>query len=207
MSARPLVIITTRLPPQTCGIGAYSWLAHEHRRDDSSRAEFLVMEGAAESRALLGWDAISDFNGESGKLAQALDRAGAANVLLHYAGRAYHRYGCPTWMPGVLSKWKAKFPRGRLTVFFHEVPGKSPRLSRHFLLGKIGARIIRQLAAMADVLVTNTENQGAVLSKLSGRDDVHWIPVGSNIEPAASSNQSRLNTEFIIFGPAKMIGI
>jgi hypothetical protein len=200
MSARPLVIIATRLPPQTCGIGAYSWLAHKHRPDDSSPAEFLVMEGAAESRRLLGWDAITDFNGEPGKLGQALDRAGAASVLLHYAGRAYQRFGCPTWMPEVLSKWKTKFPRGRLTVFFHEVPGKLPRFSRHFWFGKISARIICQLAAVADVLVTNTENQGALLRKLLDRDDVHWIPVGSNIEPVASSEQSRLKTEFIIFG-------
>ena len=88
----------------------------------------------------------------------------------HYAGRAYQRFGCPIWMPGVLRKWKAKFPGGRLTVFFHEVPGELPRLSRHFLLGKIGERIVRQLAAVADVLVTNTDNHAAILRRLSGRD-------------------------------------
>jgi hypothetical protein len=200
MSSPPAVVITTRLPPQICGIGIHSWLAHKHRPNDSSPAEFLVMEGAAESRALLGWDAITDFNGDPGKLGQALNRAGPASVLLHYAGRAYQRFGCPTWMPGVLSRWKKEFPHGRLTVFFHEIPGKLPRLSRHFLVGKIGARIVRQLAAVADVLATNTENHAAILRKLSGRDDIHVIPVGSNIEPVASSSQPRVKTEFIIFG-------
>ena len=200
MSAPPAVVITTRLPPQICGIGTYSWLAHKHRPNDSSPADFLVMEGAAESRALLGWNAITDFNGDPGKLGQELDRAGPANVLLHYAGRAYQRFGCPTWMPGVLSKWKAKFPHGRLTVFFHEMPGEFPRLSRYFLMGKISARIIRQLAAVADVLVTNTENHVAILRKLSGREDIYSIPVGSNIEPVASSSQRRMRAEFIIFG-------
>lgn len=200
MSPRPLVIVTTRLPPQTCGIGAHSWLAHKYRPDGSSPAQFLVMEGAAESRALLGGNVITDFNGDPGKLGQALDRAGSANVLLHYAGRAYQRLGCPTWMPGVLAKWKAKFPDGHLTVFFHEVPGKVPPLSRHFLLGKIGARIIRQLAAIADVVVTNTENHVAILRKLSGRDQVHCLPIGSNIEPVASASQARVPTEFIVFG-------
>lgn len=200
MSAPPAVIITTRLPPQICGIGAYSWLAHKHRPDDSSPASFLVLDGAAESRALLGWDAITDFNGDPRKLGQALDRAGPANVLLHYAGRAYQRFGCPVWMPGVLGKWKAKFPKGRLTVFFHEIPGRLPRLSRHFLLGKINSRIIRQLAAMADELVTNTEHHAAMLRTLSGRDDLHCICVGSNIEPVASSPEPRMKTEFIIFG-------
>lgn len=200
MSARPLVIITTRLPPQTCGIGAYSWLAHKHRPDNSRPADFLVMDGAAESRALLGWDGITDFKGDPANLAQALHRAGPANILLHYAGRAYQRFGCPIWMPGVVAKWKAKFPRGRLTVFFHELPGKLPRLSRHFLLGKMNARIVRQLAAVADVLVTNSENHVRILRKLSGRNDIHFICVSSNIEPAASSSQPRSKTEFIIFG-------
>jgi hypothetical protein len=200
MSAPPAVVITTRLPPQICGIGTYSWLAYNHRPNDSSPADFLVMEGAAQSRVLLGWDAITDFNGDPEKLGQELDRVGPGNVLLHYAGRAYQRFGCPTWMPGVLSKWKVKFPHGRLTVFFHEMPGKLPRLSRHFLIGKIGARIIRQLAAVADVLVTSTENHVAILRKLSGREDIHSIPVGSNIEPVASSSQPRMRAEFIIFG-------
>jgi hypothetical protein len=103
-------------------------------------------------------------------------------------------------MPGVLSRWKTRFPAGRLTVFFHEAPGKLPRLSRHFLLGKIGARIIRQLAAVADIVVTNTENHVAILRKLSGRDEIHCIPIGSNIEPVASSSQPRVETEFIVFG-------
>lgn len=200
MSAPPAVIITTRLPPQICGIGAYSWLAHKRRPDDSAPARFLVMDGAAESRALLSLDAITDFNGDPGRLGQALDRAGPANVLLHYAGRAYQRFGCPIWMPGVLGKWKAKFPEGRLTVFFHEIPGRLPRLSRHFLLGKMNSRIIRRLAALADALVTNTEHHAALLRELAGRDDVHCICVGSNIEPVASSPEPRIKTEFIVFG-------
>ncbi len=200
MSASSAVVITTRLPPQICGIGAYSWLAHKYGPNESLLVDFLVMEGAAESRALLGWDAITDFNGDPGRLAHALDGAGATNVLLHYAGRAYQRFGCPTWLPAVLRKWKIEFPNARLTIFFHEVPGEMPRLSRHFLLGKINSRIIRQLSAIADVLVTNTQHHAEVLRKLSGRDEVHCLPVGSNIEPVAVASEGRSETEFVIFG-------
>jgi hypothetical protein len=200
MSVLPAVVITTRLPPQICGVGAHSWLAHKYRPDDSRPVQFLVMEGASESRALLGWDAITDFHGDPKKLEDALDRASATDVLLHYAGRGYQRFGCPIWLPGVLRRWKAKFPNGCLTVFFHEVPGDLPRLSRHFLLGKISNRIVRQLAAVADVLATNTENHAAILQRLSGRDRVHCLPVGSNIEPIVNSTPSRAETEFVIFG-------
>ena len=200
MSASPAIVITTRLPPQICGIGTYSWLAHKYRPNDSTSVQFFVMEGASESRALLGLSAITDFHGDPRKLEHALDRAGATTVLLHYAGRAYQRFGCPIWLPGVFRKWKEKFPSGRLTIFFHEVPGELSRLSRHFLLGKINARIVRQLAAVADVLVTNTDNHVAILRKLSGRDGVHCLPVGSNIEPVPGSLPPRAETEFIIFG-------
>src|SRR4051812_39887924 len=105
MTPRPLVVVTTRLPPQTCGIGTYSWLAYRHRPPNSVAAQFIVMEGASQSRALLKLNAVTDFNGDSTRLAQALDRAGTANVLLHYAGRAYQRFGCPTWMPDVFEDW------------------------------------------------------------------------------------------------------
>jgi len=200
MKTRPLVVVTTRLPPQICGIGVYSWLAHKHRPDNSLPAHFLVMEGAAESRALFGWDGITDFHGDPEILARALYESGPVNVLLHYAGRGYQLFGCPVWMPGVLAKWKAKFPQGRLTIFFHELPGKIPRPSRHFLLGKINARIVRQLSAVADELVTNTENHVAILRELSGRDDIHCLPVASNLDPTTASSQPRTKTEFVIFG-------
>jgi hypothetical protein len=200
MSALPAIVITTRLPPQICGIGAHSWLAHKYRPNHSTPVQFFVMEGASESRALLGWNAITDFHGDPRKLRHALDRAGATNILLHYAGRAYQRFGCPIWLPRVLRNWKAKFPNGHLTVFFHEVPGELPRLSRHFLLGKIDARIVRQLTAVADVLATNTDNHAAILRRLSGRNGIHCLPVGSNIQPVASSSQPRAGTEFVIFG-------
>lgn len=200
MNALPAVVITSRLPPLICGVGTYSWLAHKYRPNDLPSAEFLVVEGAAASRAELDWSAITDFHGDPRELTRALDRIGAGEILLHYAGRAYQSYGCPVWLPGVLRKWKAKFPAGRLTVFFHEVPGELPRVSPQFLFGKINARIIRQLAAIADVVATNSDNHATILRKLSGRDTIHWFPVSSNIEQVPSLSHSRVETEFVIFG-------
>ncbi|HEY2614994.1 MAG TPA: hypothetical protein VGI42_04745 [Chthoniobacterales bacterium] len=201
MSASPLVIITTRLPPLTCGIGAYSWRVRQHWPNDSSRTRFLVVEGASESRALLGCDAIVAFDGDPKKLGKALDRAGAADLFLHYAGRAYQRFGCPLWLPGVLRNWKGKFPAARLMICFHELPADLALTSPHYWLGLINRRIIRRLAALADVLVTNTEHHAEKLRKISGRRDVHCVPVGSNIEQARDPSPSaRARTEFVIFG-------
>jgi hypothetical protein len=157
------------------------------------------MEGASETRSFLDYGKIIEFNGDPSKLEEALLRAGAANVLLHYAGRAYQDLGCPIWMPGVLSRWKRKFPNGQLTIFFHELPGKLPFFSRHFLLGKISQRIVRQLCAIAGTLVTNTEGHAVLLDELSGGREIHCLPIASNIQPLTIPDP-RILTEFLIFG-------
>lgn len=200
MNLAPEIIITTRLPPLACGIGTYSWLAHKYRPNNAELVRFLVMEGARESQAILGWEAITEFNGDAKKLGQELGAAGATNILLHYAGRGYHRFGCPTWLPAVLRSWKKTYSDGHLTIFFHEVPGDPPRKPQHFLLGKIQRRIVRQLASLADVLITNTEAHGKILRTLSRRNEVHCLPVGSNIELNGATSPPRRETEFMVFG-------
>jgi hypothetical protein len=200
VNARPFIIISTRLPPQLCGIGAYSWLLHRHWPGETSHVGFLVVEGAAESAAALNHSAIAEFNAKAANLSRALESAGGADVLLHYAGRAYHRYGCPIWLPAVLAKWKAKYPAGRLLIFFHELPGKFPIASRHYWIDLCNRRIIRKLARLADVIVTNTSDHVTKIMKISGRADVHLAPVGSNILAPDNLSQQRVRTEFVIFG-------
>ena len=200
MNARPFIIISTRLPPQLCGIGAYSWLLHRHWPGETSHVGFLVVEGAAESAAALNHGAIAEFNAKAANLSRALESADGADVLLHYAGRAYHRYGCPIWLPAVLAKWKAKYPAGRLLIFFHELPGKFPIASRHYWIDLCNRRIIRKLARLADVIVTNTSDHVTKIMKISGRADVHLAPVGSNILAPDNLSQQRVRTEFVIFG-------
>ncbi|MFN2508781.1 MAG: hypothetical protein ABR589_08415 [Chthoniobacterales bacterium] len=200
MAARPLVVITTRLPPQTCGIGTYSWLLHKHWPDRSAAVEFLVMEGAAGADPLRERDRVTAFNGNAAALARELERIGAADVLLHYAGRAYQRLGCPWWMPGVLARWKSKFTGARLLIVFHEIPGEFPITSLHFWLGKLSSHIIRRLASIADLTVTNTAHHAAKLRQISGRQEIHLLPVASNIETAPETSEPRLRTEFLVFG-------
>jgi hypothetical protein len=201
MESRPLAVITTRLPPQICGIGTYSWLLHQHWPLQHSAARFLVIDGAAESTAKLGYAAISEFDGVPEILSRELDKLGPVNMLLHYAGRAYHRYGCPTWLPAVVAEWKEKSPASRLLVLFHELPGDTfPITSRHFWIDRCNRRVIRKIAAVADLLVTNTAEHVAKLREICGCRDVHWVPVGSNIEPVGHRAAGRADTEFAIFG-------
>lgn len=201
MNPRPLVIITTRLPPEVCGIGTYSWLLHRHWPISGLRAQFFVIDGAARSTAELGHPAITEFDRDPQKLAEALTRSGDADVLLHYAGRAYHRYGCPTWLPPVLRAWREKSPAGRVLTFFHELPGNNhPITSRYYWIDLCNRRLIRTLTDLSEVVVTNTSEHATKLRNISGRTDIHLIPVGSNIEPVVVTSGQRARTEFAVFG-------
>lgn len=200
MTTRPLVIITTRLPPQVCGIGTYSWLLHQHWPGRVSNVRFVVVDGAIKSGAELDVSDLTEFNANAGKLARLLDRIGEADVLLHYAGRAYHRFGCPVWFPAVLAKWKGRYPSGRLLALFHELPGNFPITSRYFWIDMCNGRVIRRLAKLADVVVTNTSHHAEKLKQISDRLDVHWFPVPSNIPITAATPSARIRTEFVVFG-------
>lgn len=201
MRTRPLTIITTRLPPQTCGIGTHSWWLRQAWPEESQPVRFLVVDnGGAAADAPRNGDAVTAFAGDASRLVAELNRIGDADLLLHYAARAYHRFGCPTWMPRVLAAWRKLFPSARLMIFFHELPGELPMTSRHYWLGKVDAHIVRRLAKIADVVVTNTEHHAATLQRISGRTDIHLAPVGSNIEKLAAAKPTRISTEFALFG-------
>ena len=202
MTAKPLVMISTRLAPGACGIGTHSLVLRKHWPAHSPEPfEFVVNEGAAGADGLRAEDRVTEVANNGTRLARELERIGAADVLLHYAGRAYHRFGAPLWLPRVLRTWKQKHPGARLMIFFHELPGTMSMTSRHFWLGELNSFVVRQLSAVADVLATNTEHHAAKLRKLSRRADIHVLPIGSNIEfAAADPTAARSPTEFLLFG-------
>ena len=201
MNANPLVVISTRLAPGECGIGAHSLLLRKHWPQADKPVDFIVMQGANGAEIVATHDRVVEFAGDRERLARQLERAGGADVVLHYAGRAYQRFGFPHWMPGVLKRWKQKFAGARLMVLFHEVPGGDLSItSRYFWLGQLNLWVVRQLAAIADVVVTNTEEHAQQLRKVSRRSDVHLLPIGSNIEVAADVSNTRVATDFVIFG-------
>ena len=200
MQSRPLIIITTRLPPQICGIGTFSWQLERYWPDRKSANRFLVVDGASESQRVLERTRISEFGNDWKALGRALDEAGPVDVLLHYAGRGYQRYGCPLGLPPVLQKWRTKFSGARLAIFFHELPGYFPITSRHYWLNVCSRGIARKLANLADLLITNTEEHVRTLQKISGRTDISSLPVGSNIENTTTDNQNAEQAEFVIFG-------
>ena len=199
MNTPPLVIITTRLPPAICGIGTYSWLLRRYWPNEAAR--FLVVDATEPMEATERGDVVVAFGHRPDALARELDRIGPATLLLHYAGRAYHRFGFPFWLPRVLTSWRRRFTGARLSLFVHEVPGPLPFASRHFWLGELSKYVLRRLATSADVLITNTEHHATALRRISGRQDVVLIPIGSNIDSSSPAvAETRAGDEFVVFG-------
>jgi hypothetical protein len=198
MNEKPLVVITTRLPPAMCGIGTCSWLMREHWPNESVR--FLVLDEAPSNATTSRGDSVTSINGGADALTRELDRIGAADIVLHYAGRAYHRFGFPFWLPRALSRWKRRYPESRLAVFVHEVPGALPMTSRHYWLGRLSKAVLRRLAVVADELITNTEHHARELKTIAKGRAVSIVPIASNIEAAAPEQESRSRGEFVLFG-------
>ncbi|HEX8280887.1 MAG TPA: hypothetical protein VF551_05895, partial [Chthoniobacterales bacterium] len=145
-------------------------------------------------------DRVTSFANTRTQLARELERVGVADVFLHYAGRAFQRFGFPFWMVAALREWKRKFPTGRLVVYFHELPGEFPVSSRHHWLSKVSSAVAARIGGLADVLITNSEHHAAKLRALAGRADIHLIPIGATVAVNPSPATSRARTEFVIFG-------
>jgi hypothetical protein len=73
-------------------------------------------------------------------------------------------------------------------------------LSKHYWLNICQRRVVRQLANLADVVITNTQEHVRILERLSVHRGISCLPVSSNIENVNGESQTRMRTEFVVFG-------
>lgn len=198
-----IISIEPRLPPAMCGTSTYGWTLSRHWPEANRRFVHLVVDGAEASRRHFGTEQIHDVGQSAARLYEQLKKHPGAGVILHYASRGFHRYGVPLWLARGLGKWRCQHRDARLLVFFHEVPQRLPATSRHYVLERLNRIIIKRLARLADVIVTNTPEHAERLGRLTGRSEIPWLWVPSNI-PAPqnpdSSFASRNTKDFVIFG-------
>jgi glycosyltransferase involved in cell wall biosynthesis len=196
-------VVAPRLPPEICGVGNYAW--ELHRAWPLPRPiSWLVLFGADASRRAWPNENIHSFAARAGEFETLLSAQPGRDVLLHYAGRAYDRFGFPFWMAEGFARWEAKDPGRRLHVVFHELAAHLPLLSRQGILQRLSFRVARRLANLATTLITNSEHHAGLLKAWVPASDVHWFPVPSNIPPPApdSGLGKRKRGEFLVFGLA-----
>lgn len=198
-----LLIVSTPLPPHPCGQGNYTAMINRHWPDDRTKVIHLVTGGAVESRNHLGIDDIYEFQNNYASFTALLERFPDANILLQYAGRGYHKYGCPYWLPLALKQWRKKYPSQSLLVMFHELWASLPVWKKHFLTETLNGKITKDLINLADAVGCLTLHQAERLRSLVPSAKISWIPVGTNIMPTQAVNTSftqRSPKEFLIFG-------
>lgn len=198
-----IVSIEPRLPPAMCGTSTYGWTLSRNWPEPRPRFVHLVVDGAEASRKQLGTADIFDVGRSAANLSARLEEFPDAGVIVQYASRGFHRFGIPLWLSRGLSRWRQRHPRARMLVFFHEVPQSLPITSRHYILERINRHIIRRLSRTASVIATNTKEHAARLEELTGRRDVPFLPVPSNIpapDNADSSFARRAARDFAVFG-------
>lgn len=200
MDVAPLLIVAPRLPPQACGIGTYAWQLNQHWPTNRALNRFLVFADAAASREHLQTERVRDFPANARGFADVLEQSGAADVLLHYAGRAYHRFGFPRWMPQAFAMWRGRDTGRRLHVMFHELPADLPLLSKQGILQRLSFPVARALAEQAATTMTNSAHHAAVLNRWTLQSEVKWMPVPSNIPAPAERTAQARGGEFLIFG-------
>ncbi len=89
-------------------------------------------------------------------LTRSLHRLDATQVLLHYVGYGYARYGIPWDLVRALIAWRRE-KRGRtFVVFFHELAAVSPLFSSVLLVSALQRHLIRLLVRHADTVMTSS---------------------------------------------------
>jgi hypothetical protein len=201
-----LAQIVPTLPPTVGGVGGYALVLARGLRDHGWQTTFVAAREEGD-RLLGAHDVIGLRAGErASSLVEALERAGAITVLLHYSGYGYARRGAPVWLVRGLRRWKKQNRASRLVVMFHEVyaTGRVP-WSSSFWLSPVRKRLAQRLAELADRRITSCARYARLLRRWRpDPDDIRVLPVPSNVgEPGEIRPFPERAPTAVVFGQAK----
>ena len=197
-----IVSIAPRLPPSVCGVGDASWLLSQHWPSPKDQFSYIVVDGACQSRLTLKLSRIYQVHNSAIRLFQCLKRIHHQGIILHYAGRGFHRYGFPLWLMWAILAWRKTNPSAKLILFVHEVSSLLPLRSHHGLISRLDRYIVRSLSLSADVVLTNTIQHRDQIQSLSGLSSVYLLPVFPNLFELSNPPDWKLRNQgvFLIFG-------
>jgi hypothetical protein len=205
---KSLCVITPRLPPAIDGIGDYcrqlwnQWpqenSSDEQSATEKNRWDFLVCEGAVESKR--HWQEVDVFNFEKSTagLLQGLAKTKSATVVLQYVGYGYDRDGQPVWLAEALSKWRGADPSRQLIVMFHETWATGRPWQRAFWHSHAQKRCAAELLSLASRVVTSNSATLRDLKSLNGNLDIDIIPIGASF--SLQHNKEKNWRQLLVFG-------
>lgn len=170
-----IIVIT---PELSAGVGGVA---------DFTQRLIEAWPGNESLRVLVPGNAAPEIPSNSGK------------VLVQYSAYGFDRHGYPKKLIRALIDWKMK-TGGRLVVMFHEIWTFWPVTNQNFLVQLLHRRAIKKLIGAADKVFTSTPSQVEHLRKLSSRNPVGFLPVGSNIRRNEDVDLARNPGCAVIFG-------
>ena len=122
-------------------------------------------------------------------------------IVLHYVGYGFEKRGCPSWLLAGLRRLKHLNPQMRLVTMFHELYAFGKPWQSSFWTSPMQRRICGELARLSDEVVTSREDSAVILRRMSGRRDVHNLPIFSNVgEPKSRTPFGARAERMVIFG-------
>ncbi len=183
-----VVHVTAELAPMPGGVADYVAILGAELARHGLAQRYLVTGTAGGGRpppeAFAGRGDVVPLRSPSAtQLMSALTELGPSTVLLHYSGYGFARRGAPVWLVRGLSAWKRRSPGARLVVMFHETWASSSVPWRSsFWLSAVQRACVRELARLADAVVTNTSFHAHRLRPfLRPAAPLHVQPIFSNV--------------------------
>ena len=178
--------IVPGVPPTVNGLSEYCYELWKHWPQPRPEWHCLAAQVPEEAHSLWPQVEIAHFDLNRDSLLNALESAGARDVVLHYVGYAYHPKGVPLWLPKALQSWKQHHQSGaHLTVMFHELYAKGSWRRTSFWLSPVAKHIMKDLAQLADKWVTSCPDYVEQINRETSTGvKGTLIPVGANIKPA-----------------------
>lgn len=201
-----LVFITNNFPPEVDGVGDYTYYLSRELGKRGHEIHVIchqrVNSGHSSDKVRV-YPSVGQWTGSAyRKILGQIKDIQPDWVVFQYVPYGFHRYG----MPVSIVKFMRRVKKSgfRIFVFFHEFfIGFQFRSHKATLVALTQIWITRRMCRYADEVATSTDHYVEVLQRW--RQDIHQIPVGSNIpvcEEATPSAAASAGTTFkmITFG-------
>lgn len=177
------------LPPPAEGVGSYAQeLARALAESRGIETVFHAASAPAPPR-------------RAGALELALEEAGPAAVLLHYANYGYQRRGCPFWLLPALRRWRRGGPGRRLVTVFHEVYATGPPWRSSFWTMPLQRGLAAAVARNSDALVTSLDLWVRRIGPAATPEKTVVSPVFSTVgEPETPPPLAARSPRMVVFG-------
>jgi glycosyltransferase involved in cell wall biosynthesis len=130
----------------------------------------------------------------------------SGTLVVHYSGYGFAANGAPAQLVRQLIAWRQQVPERRLLVWVHELYARQMPWRKGFWWAPRQKRVVRDLAAAADGVITNLQRHAHWLRRHRLPADAVF-PVPSNVgEPAQPRRLSAREPRLVVFGgPAQRL--